>query len=42
VNAAFLSSLATWHELEQGMDRWASIGALALAGIACAVFLFLT
>lgn len=43
VNAAFLSSLASWHQLEARMDRWASVGALAFAGAAClVVFLFLT
>ena len=40
VNAAIFSSLASWHDLEQRMDRWASMGALALAGLACVVFLF--
>lgn len=41
VNAAFLSSLSAWHELEQGIDRWASVGALALGGFACVLFFVL-
>lgn len=41
MNAAFLTSLASWHELERGMDRWASIGALVFASCACVVFVLL-
>lgn len=41
MNAAFRSSLSAWHEVEQRMDRWVSIGALAFAGIAVALFLAL-
>lgn len=36
--SAFLVSLSTWNALERAVDRWASLGALALA--AAAVLLF--
>jgi hypothetical protein len=33
--------LRSWNALERAVDRWSSIGALALALVAAAVFLFL-
>lgn len=39
--SALPSSLATWHALEQAVDRWVSIGALALATVAALAYLVL-
>lgn len=35
------SSLAAWHALERAVDRWASLGALALAFVAAFAYLVL-
>lgn len=39
--ASLSTSLATWNALERAVDRWASMGALALAFCAVLAYLIL-
>lgn len=39
--SALSSSLATWHAFERAVDRWVSMGALALAFVAALAYLVL-
>lgn len=41
MHANFMSSLTHWNALERAIDRWASVGAFALAIIVAVVFILI-